>query len=96
MNETLERLKTLFTAAPTWLVLAAAIVVEVRDSIAEVFPGIGEDVAGIAAPILAVLAVAVLIVRRVTTVIKADRGLLPVVNPTPLNTQAPGPMDGGA
>jgi hypothetical protein len=77
MNLTLARIRALLTAAPTWITSAAAVVVILRDTIAEHFPGAADDVVAIATPVLAVLVAAHQIVRRVSPVLKAERGLLP-------------------
>ena len=77
MKLTIARLRVLLKAAPTWLTAAAVIVATLRDTIADLFPEAADDVARWTVPILAILAAAHQAVRRVTPVLKAERGLLP-------------------
>lgn len=77
MKLTLARLRVLLTAAPTWITTAMAVVVLLRDNIATLFPSAAEDVSRWSVTVLAVLAGALAIVRRVAPVLKAERGLLP-------------------
>lgn len=72
----LIKLKTLFTALPTYLVALSAVVTILSQEIASVLPtGAAEDVGRIALIVVGVLGAAVNIVRRVTPVLPADRGL---------------------
>lgn len=73
----LERIRVLLTAAPTYLTAAAVVVAAVAEEIGEAFPGVDGTVAGWAAPVLAGIAAIIAIVRRVSPVVAAERGLLP-------------------
>jgi len=72
--ETLDRARTILTAAATWIIaldaVAAIALVEFRDLLPEEWMGpIGAG--------LAILAAIVAVIRRVTPVPQGDRGLLP-------------------
>lgn len=90
MNELLARVRVLLGAAPTYLVALAAILTIVVDELAPFAddPAIAW-VVRILGVILTIVGVAVAIVRRVTPVLPAERGLLP--------PPAPGarPLDAG-
>jgi len=73
------RAKVVLTAAPTYLVAAAVLIPFVVDQLATVLPTTwSETVAQVAGKAVAVLGVAVAIIRRVTPVPAAQRGLLPL------------------
>lgn len=79
MTNLLKRIRTLLTAAPTYLAGAAVVVAATSEEIAEVLPTpIGERVKQIGVVVLAGLGAATLIVRRVAPVFGAARGLLPL------------------
>ncbi len=71
----LTKIRTLLGAAPTYLTAAAVVVAAISEEIGEAFPGIDGDVTKIAGPVLAAIAAAIAIVRRVTPVVPAERGL---------------------
>lgn len=73
----LERIRVLLTAAPTYLTGAAVVVTAVSEEIGEEFPHLDGTVTAWATPVLAVIATAIAIVRRVTPVLKTQRGLVP-------------------
>lgn len=73
MNLTLTRLRVLLTAAPTWITAAAAVVQILVEELGDEIPA----VAAAGTRVLAVLVAALAIVRRVSPVLKAERGLLP-------------------
>lgn len=77
MNKLLSRVRVLLTAAPTWLAGAGVVVAVVSEEVAKNLPSGWEDnalqIGGIAAGILGS---ALAIVRRVTPVFGAERGLL--------------------
>ena len=78
MTKLLARIRVLLTAAPTWLAGAAVVVGAVSDEVAKAVPdGWQDNVIAIGGPVLAVIGAATAIVRRVTPVFGADRGLLP-------------------
>lgn len=76
MTKLIARLKVFFGALPTWLVIASAVITIFSEEIASVLPaGPGETIGRIAVILLAVIGAALNIVRRVTPVIAAQRGL---------------------
>ena len=77
MNDFLARVRVLLTAAPTYISTATALVVIFRDEIGRMFPGASDEIAAWSVTVLAVLAGAANIVRRVAPVLPAERGLLP-------------------
>lgn len=77
MTTLLARLRVLLTAAPTWIVAASTIVVALSEEIGRAFPAVSDELGAIAAVVLAALAAAHQIVRRVSPVLKIERGLLP-------------------
>lgn len=77
MSGFVARVRVLLGAAPTWLTTAAVVVSAFNDEIGEAFPGAADEVAAVAAPVLAAIGAAIAIVRRVTPVAKDQRGLLP-------------------
>lgn len=82
MNSTLERIRTLATAANTYLVAGALIVSIVTQEVAEELDGdTAEVVVRIGGKVVAWLGAAIMIVRRSTTVIEQQRGLLPIAGP---------------
>jgi hypothetical protein len=89
------RIRTVLTALVTWLTVLAAVLSIVVDELADY-----ADVAPvawvirIAGVVLVAAGVAVNIVRRVTPVIPADRGLLPLAYPTPDRKRDAGQITG--
>lgn len=78
MSKLIKRIRVLLTAAPTYLAGAAVVVAAVSDEVAKAVPdGWQDNVVAIGAPVLAALAAVTAIVRRVTPVFGAARGLLP-------------------
>lgn len=73
----IARAKVIFTAAPTYLVAASAIVIIVSSEAATVLPaGVATTVGAVALKIVAVLTAAINIIRRVTPVLPSERGIL--------------------
>lgn len=78
MNTTIARIKVIAQASVTWLLVAMTVVQIVADEIVSVLPaGVAENVGAVTLRVVAVLAAAVAIIRRVSEVTPADRGLLP-------------------
>lgn len=78
MKNLLARLSVIFTAAPTYLVAAGAVVAIVSDEVSKVLPSGWQDNAlQIGGAIAGILAAAVSIIRRVTPVLPHERGILP-------------------
>lgn len=71
----IEKLKVVASAAVTWLIAASVLVSAVAPQIAELFPKNAEDITEWAARVVGWLAAAVLIIRRVSPVPVAERGL---------------------
>jgi hypothetical protein len=75
-REYLGKARTLFTALPTYLSLAAVVVTTFSEEIAAVLsPSKGEALTRLAVTVLAWLTAAANIVRRVTPVLPSERGL---------------------
>lgn len=70
------RIKTLSTAFVTYAVMGSTVLTIVSEQL--------PSAAGVITKIVAALGAAIAIVRRVTPVIAAERGLLPVDYPTPV------------
>lgn len=82
MSATLTRIKTLAAAANTWLVAGGIVVGIIAEEIADELSGdTAADVVRIGGKIVGWLGAAAAIVRRSTTVIESQRGLLPVAGP---------------
>lgn len=78
MTTFLARVRVLLRSAETWLIVAAGVVVALTPTVTELCPeGWRADAATIAARVGAVMAASVLVVRRVTTLLPGERGLLP-------------------
>ena len=77
MTDFLARLRVLLTAAPTYIQTATAVVVIFRDEIGNAVPSLSASVGAWSVTVLAVLVGAANIVRRVSPVLAAERGLLP-------------------
>lgn len=75
MSKLITRIKVVLTAAPTYLVLLSAAVSTTSAQLAELLPSQAETIARWTAPAVTALAVAVLIVRSVTTVLPEHRNL---------------------
>lgn len=75
ISKLISKARTLWRAAPTYLAGAAVGVTAASDEISKRFPGSAETVSHWAIPILAGLGAAIAIVRRVTPVLKNQRGL---------------------
>ena len=78
MSDFVTRVLTLIKALPTWLTAAAAVIAIFSEEIVDLLPeswqgGFSQGVL----VVLAILAAAVNIVRRVTPVVSAERGLHP-------------------
>lgn len=82
MNNTLTRIGVVLKAAPTYLVAASTVVTIVTEEIADELPsGSAEWVVRVGGKVVSIIGAAVLIIRRSTPVIEAQRGLLPVDGP---------------
>lgn len=84
-SDTIARLKVIATSAVTYLVTAAFVIGVIRDEVAKAFPEspVTEWLTWFAGIALGVIAVAVVIIRRVTPVLPAARGILPPPTGTP-------------
>lgn len=80
MAATLLKLKTLLTSFVTYAVVGSTALTIVSEQL--------PSTAGVIAKVVAALGAAVAIVRRVTPVIEAERGLTPVDYPTPAKPAA--------
>jgi hypothetical protein len=76
VTKLLARLRVLATAAPTYLVAVAAILPLIASDLAEVMPGQAETITSGVLIVVGWLGAAIAIIRRVTPVAKAERGLL--------------------
>lgn len=82
MADFLTRVKVVLANLSTWLIAAAAIVGIFAEEIVTVLPDDWEgSVSQTVTVVLAVIAAAVAIIRRVTPVIGEQHGLLPVAGP---------------
>lgn len=90
LAQNIERAKVIGSSAVTYLTAASAVVVILAEEIAKVLPsGYSDDVGRWAIVVVAVIAAAIAIIRRVTPVIPSDRGILPVPPVTPqVNVEA--------
>lgn len=71
------KIKVIVGAAPTYLVVAAAVVPIVAEEVGNVLPaGAGAVVAQVAITLTGVLGAAIAIIRRVTPVLPSQRGIL--------------------
>lgn len=77
MFKLVARAKVIGSATVTWLIAVSAAVQGLATDIASILPEEAERVGAVGVRVAAVLAVAVAIIRRVTTVLPDDRGLLP-------------------
>lgn len=77
MSKTLARLAVLAKAAPTYLLIAATVVTVGSQYLADALPGdTATTVTKVAGVLLGIIGAATTIVRRVTPVLPAQRGLL--------------------
>ena len=77
MSNLTAKIKVVATAFPTYLVIAAAVVPILSEELAKVLPsGAATVVGSLSLTVVGVLAAAISIIRRVTPVIKSDRGIL--------------------
>ena len=75
-------IKVILKAAPTWITTATVLVTTFSDEIVTLLPPeVQEQWQPLAVKILAVLAGASLIIRRVSPVLKWERGILPQTLP---------------
>jgi len=78
MTKFLARARVIFTAAPTYLVAAGAVVTIVADEVSKVLPsGWQDNAAQLAGAAVGIIGAAVGIIRRVSPVLPARRGILP-------------------
>lgn len=83
MHEIVDRIQVVLTAVVTWLVALAAVLVIVADELATAI-GAEHPVVALCARAVVVVGVAVSIIRRVTPVLPAAQGLLPVPDGVPV------------
>jgi hypothetical protein len=69
------KIKVVLKALPTWLTGIAVAVTAVSSEISDKFPQAAKGVAAVAVPVLAALAAAISIIRRVTPVLDSQVGL---------------------
>lgn len=73
-----KRILVVLKAAPTWLTAASAVAVTFADEIAPLIPSPwSERVSAAALSVVSVLAAAIVVIRRVSPVPAAERGILP-------------------
>lgn len=78
MNDLTAKIKVIAQASVTVLTLVMAVLITVADQIGELVPGsTGENIATWLVRIVAWIAGAVSIIRRVSPVDEAERGILP-------------------
>jgi hypothetical protein len=78
MNKTLKRARAVMTDLVTWVVFGSAVATIATEEIAQVVPsGWQDNVVVLGGRVAAWLGAAVMILRRVTTVLPSERGLLP-------------------
>lgn len=78
LEEMWAKAQVVLTAAVTWLVIVAAVITVIADELAKVLPSPWSDrLSAWAITILGVLGAIIAIIRRVTPVEPAERGLLP-------------------
>lgn len=78
MTQVLAMLKVILTAAPTYLAIVVAVAPQVATWVAEVLPApASERVVAVVLTFATVAAATLELIRRVTPVVKAQRGLLP-------------------
>ena len=90
MRNFFARFRVLFTALPTYLVLASTAVTVGAAQLSTLLPAYAASIAKYSAPVLAALAVAVAIVRSVVTVLPEHRNLLTNVPYAPVPEVVPG------
>jgi len=95
MSKILTRIKVVLSAAPTYLVLASTAITATSGEIAAQLPGYADLITRISAPVLSALAVAIIIVRSVTTVLPEHRKLTSNVPYAPVPEPAPAPDPAG-
>lgn len=71
----MERIRVVLSAAVTWLIFAAFVISAILEQVAT-FAGIPPQIATALSLILAAIAAAVAVIRRVTEVLPAARGLI--------------------
>lgn len=77
MSDLIARARTILSALVTWLLVASAVLTTIADDIAPALPAPwSERVTAIVISVLGVVSAAIAIIRRVTPVDSADRGLL--------------------
>lgn len=77
MNKTLARIKVILTALPTWMTAIAVTITALSPLIARMFPNDAETVARVAVAVVAGLASAIAIIRKVAPVLPDQVGILP-------------------
>lgn len=78
MDKLVKRARVVISDVVTWLVVASSVVVILAEEIAKIVPADWRSVVvEIGMRALAVLGAVVMILRRVTTVLPTERGLLP-------------------
>lgn len=81
MSDLLARARVVLRAAPTWLTAAAVVLTAAAHEISTVAPSGGEDIVRWLVTAAAWLTSAVAIIRRVSPVPPAERGLLAAAEP---------------
>lgn len=81
MHRFVARAKVVLRSVETWLIVASGVVVAATPAITDALPeGWQDDAAMVSARAVSVIAVAVLVVRRTTTLLPGERGLLPAAD----------------
>lgn len=79
LKQLVDRIVVILKAAPTYLVLASTVLTIIADELAKILPTPWADrLTALVITVTAALAAIVAIIRRVTPVAPAERGILPV------------------
>lgn len=95
MNKLIARIKVILTAFPTYASVVAVVLTFVGAQVAEHFDGdVSKWITKVVAGLVAVIGAAIAIVRRVTTVLPEQRGILPQADaPAVVPIDMSGPTD---
>lgn len=95
MRQFIAKVKVIASAAVTWLTFASIVLTTAAEEVAALLPTDSEITATIIR-IVAWLSTAILIIRRVATVLPNERGILPQGPPPPALEPIDAPIDEGA
>lgn len=92
MHRFLARAKVVLRSVETWLIVASGVVVAATPAITDALPeGWQDDAAMVSTRAVSTIAVAVLVVRRTTTLLPGERGLMRTVDVTAHPSSWPDP-----